>query len=84
QTPGHGTVVPEPPVGPDVQAQKVKIPKPPIAVREPVSDKELTPPPRPKQPEPDLNARPKQTKDAPDRSKDNDSSDKDKPDSTRK
>jgi len=84
QTPGHGTVVPEPPVGPDVQAQKVKIPKPPIAVREPVSDKDLTPPPKPKHPEPDPNARPKQTKDAPDRSKDSNSSDKDKPDSTRK
>jgi hypothetical protein len=85
QTPDRGAVVREPPAGQDVQPQKVKIPKPPIAVREPVSDKALTPPSRPKQPNPDLGARPKPSKaDTPDRSKDNDNSDKDKPDSTRK
>jgi hypothetical protein len=84
QTPDRGAVVKEPPAGQDVQPQKVKIPKPPIAVREPVRDKELAPPPRPKQPNPDPDVRPKNAKDAPDRSKDNDSSDKDKPDSTRK
>ena len=85
QTPDRGAVVKEPPAGQDVQPQKVKIPKPPIAVREPVRDKELTAPPRPKQPNPDPNARPKPSKaDTPDRSKDNDNSDKDKPDSTRK
>jgi hypothetical protein len=80
-TPGP-VVVPRQPVAQDVQPEKVKIPKPPIAVREPVRDKELTPPPRPEQPKPDLNAKPKPSKadDAPDRSKDKGGPDKpDKP-----
>ena len=86
QAPDHGAAVKEPRAEPDVQPQKVKIPKPPIAVREPVRDKELAAPPKPKQPNPDLEARPKQTKDAPGRSKDGDSEDKDKdkPESKRK
>ena len=75
------------------EPQKVKIPRPPIAVREAVRDKDLTPPPRPEQPKPDPNARPKPSKsdtsdrskdNSPGRSKDRDSSDKDKPDSTKK
>ena len=92
QKPDHGDVVKELPVGQDVQAQKVKIPKPPIAVREPVRDKELTPPPKPNQPKPDPNAQPKHSKDAPakadapDRSKDKEKEKdtSDKSESTRK
>jgi hypothetical protein len=68
--PERGPVGREPPAVRDVQPEKVKIPKPPIAVREPVRDKELAPPPRPNQPNPDLEAKPRQPKDAPDRSKD--------------
>ena len=78
----QGDIAKERSTGDDVQAQKVKIPKPPIAVREPVRDKKLKPPPKPKEPNPDPDARPRHTKDAPDRSKDNDRSDKDKPEST--
>jgi hypothetical protein len=67
------------PVAPQVvQPEKVKIPKPPIAVREPVREKELAPPPRPKQPNPDPAVQPRAAKDAPGRSKDNENSDKDK------
>jgi hypothetical protein len=81
QTPEHGAAVKEQPARPEAQAEKVKIPKPPVAVREPVSAKELTPPARPKHPEPDLNVRPKATKEAPpDRSKENENSDKNKQD----
>jgi hypothetical protein len=80
QTPDRGAVGKEQPAGQDVQPQKVKIPKPPIAVREPVSDKALAPPPKPKQPNPDLEARPKPSKaDTPDRSK-ADTSDRSKAD----
>jgi hypothetical protein len=69
----------------DVQPQRVKVSRSPITVREPVRDKELAPPSRPKYPQPDLNAKPRPSKtDSTDRSKDNDRSDKDKPDSTRK
>jgi hypothetical protein len=79
QTPDRGAVARE-----DVQPQKVKIPKPPIAVREPVRDKELTPPPKPEQPKPDPDVKAKPSKaDTPDRSKDNDRSDKDKSESTK-
>ena len=80
QTPDHGAIAKEQPVGQDVQPQRVKIPKPPIVVREPPRDKDLTPPARPTHPNPDMDARPKNAKDAPERAKDNDSSDKDKPD----
>ena len=70
------------------KVQKVKIPKPPVAVREPLRDKDLTPPPKPNQPNPDPDAQPRHTKDAPDRSRDNDRSDKnrdkDKPESKEK
>lgn len=69
RTPDHDAVVKEPQ---DVRPQKVKIPKPPIMIREPMRDKELTPPPRPKQPNVDPDARAKTAKDAPDRSKDKD------------
>ncbi len=80
QTPEHGAVGKDQPAGAAAQPEKVKIPKPPVSVREPVSNKELTPPPRPEHPQPDLKAQPKPSKpDAPDRSKDRDSSDKDKP-----
>jgi hypothetical protein len=82
--PDHGTVVKEPPARQDVQPQKVKISRSPIVVREQARDKDLTPPPRPNQPKTDPNAKPRRTKDAPDRSKDTDRSDKDKPDSPRK
>jgi hypothetical protein len=53
-----------PPAARDVQPGKVKIPKSPTAVREPVRDKDLAPPSRPKQPNPDLAAQPKPGKDA--------------------
>ncbi len=80
----HNDVVREPRALQDVQPQKVKIPKPPVAVHEAVTDKELAPPARPKQPSPDLNAKPKPLKvDASDRSKDRDKDkdkDKDAPD----
>jgi hypothetical protein len=79
RTPDHIAVVKGPPAAQDVQPLRVKIPKPPVAVREPVRDKELTPPPRPEQPRPDPNAKPKPSKpDAPDRSKDKDDRSKDK------
>jgi protein TonB len=85
QTPDHGAVGKEQPAGQDAQPQKVKIPKPPIAVHEPVGNKELKPPPKPEHPKPDPNAKPKPSKaDTPDRSKDNDSSDKDKPEPAKK
>jgi hypothetical protein len=75
QGPDHGAVAKVQPA--DVQPQKVKIPKPPVTVREPVTSKELTPPPRPQQPKPDLTAEPKAPNaDAPDRSKDKGGSDK--------
>lgn len=74
----------EQPAGQDVQPQRVKIPKRPIAVREPVRDKDVAPP-RPEHPKPDPNAKARPSKaDTPDRSKDKDRSDKDKPDSTKK
>jgi hypothetical protein len=77
QGPDHGAVAKEQPAVPDAGSQKVKIPKPPVTVREPVTDKALTPPPRPEQPKPDLTAQPKAPKaDAPDRSKDKGASDK--------
>ena len=79
RTPDRGDSAREPPAAQDVQPQRVRIPRPPVAVREPVRDKELTPPPRPRQPNPDPDARPRLTRDAPDRSDDSDSSDKDKP-----
>jgi hypothetical protein len=64
----------------EVQPQKVRISKSPITVREPVRDKDLTPPARPEHPKPDLNAKPRPSKsDASDRSKDR--GDSDKPDS---
>jgi hypothetical protein len=85
QTSDHGAVAEERSAGREAQPQKVKVPRSPVAVREPVEDKELTPPPRPKHPEPDLNARPRSSKsDTPDRSKDSDRSDRDKSDSPRK
>jgi hypothetical protein len=85
QTPDRGAAVREQPAGQAAEPQKVKIPKPPIAVREPVRDKELAPPPRPKQPNPDPTVQPRQTKDAPpDRSRDNENPDKGKPEPTRK
>lgn len=66
----------------DVEPQKVKIPRPPIAIREPARDKELTPPPRPKQPKADPDAKPRPSKSgADDRSRDK--SDKDKADKDR-
>jgi hypothetical protein len=86
----HPPLLPWPPgrsdgaTGRDVQPEKVKIPKPPIAVREPLIEKELTPPARPKPPEPDPTVQPRPTKDAADHSKDKDNSDKDKPESPRK
>jgi hypothetical protein len=62
-------VVNERPPAQDVTPHKVTIPKSPIVVREPPLDKDLTPPPRPAQPKPDPNAKPKPLKsDAPDRS----------------
>jgi len=64
-TPDRGAVGKGPPAGPAVQPGKVKIPKPPIAVREPVQAKELAPPPRPTHPNPDPNVQPKQTNVAP-------------------
>ena len=75
--PDHGSVSKEQPAGRDTQAQKVKVPKSPVVVREPVTDKDQTPPPRPKQPNTDPNARPKGAKDVPDHSKDTDHTDKD-------
>ena len=77
ETPDHGTVAKEQPTARDTQAQRVKVPKSPVVVREPVTDKDQTPPPRPKQPNTDPNARPKGAKDAPDHSKDTDRTDKD-------
>lgn len=66
----------------EVRPEKVKISKSPITNREPVRDKELTPPARPKHPAPDLNAKARPSKtDAPDRSKDRGNSDT--PDSRR-
>jgi len=84
QAPERGAVVREPPAAPAVQPQKVQIPKSPIAVREPVREKEPTPPPRPEHPKPDLTVQPRQTNAAPDRSRENESPDKGKPDPTRK
>jgi hypothetical protein len=70
RTPDRGAVAKEHPAGQDVQAQKVKIPKSPITVREAPRDKELTPPPRPEQPKPDTTVKPRSSKaDAPDRSR---------------
>jgi hypothetical protein len=64
----------------DAQPQKVKIPKSPTVVRESVRDKDLTAPPKPKEPKADPEARQKNAKDATDRSKDNERSAKDKSD----
>lgn len=78
--PDHGTAVKEAPTARDVQPEKVKIPKPPVTVREPVQDKELVPPPRPEHPKPDLNAKPKAEKIVtPDRSKEAEGPDKSDP-----
>ena len=61
----------------EVQPQKVRISKSPVTVREPVRDKELTPPARPEHPKPDLNAKPRPSKsDASDHSKERGNSDK--------
>lgn len=80
RTPDHGIVPREQPAGQDTQPQKVKIPKPPVAVREPVSDKELTPPAKPEHPKPDPNAKPKAPKsNTPDQPKDKDKGAPDKP-----
>jgi hypothetical protein len=84
RTPNEGAVPMRQPAGPDVQPQRVKIPKSPISVREPSRDRDLTPPPRPNHPDPDPDARPGHAKDAPDRTKGNDGSDKDKPESKKK
>ncbi len=69
----------------DIQPERVKIPKPPTTIREPVRDKELTPPARPEHPKPDLTAKPRPLKnDAPDHSRDADSSDDGRPGPTKK
>ena len=65
--PERGPAVKEPPTAREAQSERIKIPKSPIAVREPVTDKALAPPPRPKQPNPDLTAQPKSAMDAPTR-----------------
>jgi len=83
KTPGKET--PKAPAGQDTQAQRVKISRSPVTVREPLHDKDLTPPDKPKQPNLDPNAKPRsvkdtqdRSKDTQDRSKDSDHSDKDK------
>jgi hypothetical protein len=74
-TPKEPAVTPKEPKEPTKEVtapepQKVKIPKPPVSVREPVTNKELTPPPRPEQPKPDLEAKPRPTNtDTPDHTK---------------
>ncbi|RPI61104.1 MAG: hypothetical protein EHM48_06165, partial [Planctomycetaceae bacterium] len=75
QTPDRGTVSRDQPTRRDIQPEKVKITRSPVTVREPVTDKDLTPPVRPTQPKLDPDAKPRPRKvDSSDRSKD--SSDK--------
>jgi len=69
-TPDHATVGKEPPASMDVSSRKVKIPRPPTAVHQPVRDKRLIPPPKPKQPQPDPKIQPRPKHDAPERAKD--------------
>ena len=85
RTVDHAVVVNEKPAAQDITPHKVAIPKSPVVARE--TPKELTPPPKPAHPSPDLTVQPKSVKsDGPDRSKDNERSDKDKdkPDSPKK
>jgi hypothetical protein len=75
RTVDRGAVVKESPSAQDVTPHKVTIPKSPVVARD--LPKDLTPPPRPEQPKPDLNAKPRAPKaDAPDRPLDKDASDK--------
>ena len=85
-TPGRDDAAKEQPAAQDSQPKRVKVPKPPIAARQPVQDKDQAPPPKPKQPTSGPDAQQKPAKDAPDRSerpdrpKDDDPPGKDKRD----
>jgi hypothetical protein len=72
KSPGRDNVVGGRSAGQNGKAQKVKIPRSPIVVRQPSRDKNLTPPPKPKQPKINPNIQPKTKKNAPDRSRDKD------------
>lgn len=79
RTADRAVVAKEQPAAEDVQPRKVKIPKSPVAVREPVADKDQTPPARPEHPKADSSIQPRGSKaDAADRSNDDDNKDKDK------
>jgi len=71
QLPEHGMVLNQP-------FQKVKIPHPPITVNNPPRGKNFTPPPKPRQPNPAPDVRPKPTKDVPDHAKTAENADKQK------
>jgi len=82
--PNRDTVEIQRPTGQAVPSQKVKIPKSPIVVREPARNKELTPPPKPQHPDPMPAIRPIPTKDVPERAKEQESADKQKPEPSKK
>lgn len=82
-TPDRGPVVREP-AGRDIEPERIRTPRPPITVREPVREKEMAPPPQPRLPNPDPAAQPRRGKDGSGRSRDDDGEDKDKHGSSRK